>query len=446
MNTHRRTFLKAAGTAVSFPMVIPASALGKDGRPAPSERITIGAIGLGAMGTGDLNNHMNEPVSQVVAVCDVHRKHNRDKREGEGRYGWEPAKAKVEQYYARNQESGKYSGCDAYTDFRELCARKDIDAVIVATPDHWHARITLEALRNGKDVYCEKPVTHLFAEGQAVYKEVAKRKAIFQTGSQQRSDQRFRHCAELVMNGHLGKVTKVEVGLPRGKELPGIPVVETVPEGLDYDFWCGPSKLRPYHFDTHHRNWRWVLDYGGGQLMDWIGHHNDCAHWGLGLDKSGPILVEASGFTFPKEKGLWEAPLDYTVRSQFAEGVEIVISNSNKMGVKYIGEDGWVHVSRGQHDASDRRWLPLKFETGSKKAYLSNHHARNFLECVKSRQETVCPAETAHRSITPGHLGYVSHFLGRPLKWDPVKEEVIGDSEADRMLKAVDYREPWKLG
>jgi predicted dehydrogenase len=448
MKLRRRTLLKAATPPIAFPTIIPASALGRNGRPAPGERITFASIGLGAMGMGDMRNHIREPITQFVAVCDVQSAHNRAKPlNNNPTLGREPAKRLIEAHYAKEKASGKYKGCDSYTDFRELCARKDIDAIIVATPDHWHALATLEALRNGKDVYCEKPVTHLFSEGQAVYREVAKRKAIFQTGSQQRSDQRFRHCAELVLNGHLGRISKVEVGLPTGHiSPPDVGPRQEIPKGLNYDFWCGPSPVHPYRLNRHHQNWRWHLHYGGGQLMDWIGHHNDCAHWGMDLDRTGPVKVEASGFEYPEKRDLWNAPAHYTVRSEYAGGFEIIISSRNRMGVKYIGEDGWVHVTRGRHQASKPEWLPLKFDTGLKKAYKSTSHARNFIESIQSRKPAICPAETAHRSITPGHLGYVSQSLGRALKWDPKKEKVIGDQEADKLLKTVDYRKPWKLG
>ena len=447
MKTSRRSLLKVASATIAVPTIIPASALGKDGRSAPSNRITVGAVGLGGMGMGDLKSHLHQHDTQVLALCDVHKAHNRSRRnQSKPTMGWEPAKALVEGHYAKSKSSGKYKGCEAYTDFRELCNRKDLDVVIVATPDHWHALITLEALRNGKDVYCEKPVTHLFAEGQAVYKEVEKQKAIFQTGSQQRSDQRFRHCAELALNGHLGKIRKVEVGLPFGrKNPPALGPEEKIPDGLDYDLWCGPSPVHPYRFDRHHQNWRWHMHYGGGQLMDWIGHHNDCAHWGMDLDKSGPVKVEASDFEYEKDTSLWNAPVHFTVRSEYAEGFEIVISSRNRMGVKYIGEDGWVYVTRGKHETSNREWLPIKFDVGPKRAYKSTNHTRNFLDCVKSRKPAICPAETAHRSTTPGHLGYVSHTLGRSIKWDHQKEEVLCDPEAEKLLKTVEYRKPWKL-
>jgi predicted dehydrogenase len=286
----------------------------------------------------------------------------------------------------------------------------------------------------------------LFGEGQKLYQEVAKHKRIFQTGSQQRSDTRFRIAVEIVMNGLIGKIKHVEVGLPTGKGTNEEgKVAQEIPDYLDYETWVGPSRMLPYHKDRLHWNWRWCLDYGGGQLMDWIGHHNDIAHWGLGLDKSGPVKVEARNFRYP-EKGMYDQPIDYEVFSTYAGGYTVSISNKNTMGAKWIGEDGWVYVNRGKIDASNKEWIREVTDRGPKKAYQSRDHRKNFIEGVLTRKECICPAETAHRSITPGHLGYVSDALGRALKWDPAKEEVIGDAEADKMLKTVNYRGSWKLG
>jgi predicted dehydrogenase len=378
---------------------------------------------------------MGQAGVQVLGVCDPDKAH-RDR-----------AKDHVEKQYAKDKESGAYKGCDAYADFRELCARKDIDTIIVGTPDHWHALATVEALRNGKDVYCEKPITHLFAEGQVVYKTAAEHKRIFQVGSQQRSDMKFRIAAEAVMNGLIGKVTHVEVGLPTGKghDSDEGKVAQPIPENLDYDLWCGPSRMLPFSPNRLHWNWRWCLDYGGGQLMDWIGHHNDIAHWGLQMDKSGPIKVEAKTFDFPK-KGLWDAPINYEVVSEYAGGYTVSMSNRHKMGCKWIGEDGWVWVTRGKFEASTMDWLREKTDRGPTKAYVSRSHHGNFIDSVKSREPCICPAETGHRSATPGHIGYVSQKLGRALKWDPAKEEIVGDAEADKLLKTLDYRGEWKLG
>ena len=428
----RRHFLRNSA-AVAAPLILPSSVLGQGGKVAPGSRIGLGVIGVGGMGKGDMFGLMNSKEIQTLAVCDPDKNH-RDK-----------AKAEVEKRYGKDKASGAYKGCEAYGDFRELCARKDIDAVVVGTPDHWHALAALEAIRNGKDVYCEKPVTHLFGEGQVLYREAAKHKAIFQTGSQQRSNTRFRIAAEAVQNGLLGKLKHVEVGLPTGKATKEDgKVAQDLPAGLDYDMWCGPSRLLPYHKDRLHWNWRWCLDYGGGQLMDWIGHHNDIAHWGLGLDRSGPIKVEAKNFSYP-DKGMYDNPINYEVLSTYADGYTVSISNKHRMGTKWIGENGWIYVDRGKIDASNKEWIRESTDRGPIKAYKSNDHRKNFVEGILTRKECICPAETAHRSITPGHLGYVSDALGRALKWDPAKEVVVGDPEADKLLKAVNYRGEWKL-
>ncbi|MGB0291974.1 MAG: Gfo/Idh/MocA family protein [Luteolibacter sp.] len=430
---NRRQFLKRS-TAFSVPLIIPASVLGKDGAVAPSERIGVGLIGCGGQGNGVFSSMLGIKEVQGIAVCDPDEKR------------MEKAKGQLEHRYAKQMAAGTYKGCATFGDFRELCARQDIDAVVVGTPDHWHALNSLEAIKAGKDVYCEKPVTHLFGEGQALYKAVAKHKAIFQTGSQQRSDTRFRIAAEIVLNGLIGKIKHLEVGLPKGKGTNEEgKVAQDIPEHLDYDMWCGPSRLLPYHKGRLHWNWRWCLDYGGGQLMDWIGHHNDIAHWGLGLDKSGPTQVEARGFHYA-EKGMYDQPIDYEVFCTYAGGYTSSISNKHRMGTKWIGENGWVYVTRGRIEASNKEWIRESFDRGPIKAYKSRDHRQNFIEGVKTRNECICPAETAHRSITPGHLGYVSDALKRPLKWDPANEVVVGDAEADKLLKAVDFRGSWKLG
>ncbi len=446
-STHsRRRFIRSAASAVAAPMILPSGVLGAS-RTAPGDRITLGIIGLGEMGTGHLKAFLQNEAVQVVALCDVHNKHYRDRKPGErDPLGLDPARQLVEDHYASALGKGSYAGCDAYTDFRKLCARDDIDAIIVATPDHWHALCVLEALRNGKDVYCEKPVTHLFAEGQAIYREVEKQGAVFQTGSQQRSSIRFRVAVEIVLNGLIGKVHSVEVGLPTGFSQPRTEGFEPAPPppGLDYELWCGPSEKLPYIFARHHRNWRCHSACGGGQIMDFIGHHNDIAHWGLGVDASGPEEVEAIGWTFP-ETTIYNMPVDYEIRSRYAGGVHVSISNRHPMGTKWIGEDGWVYVDRGKIEASHQEWIQESFDRGPIKPYLSLNHHTNFLECIRSRKPCIAPAETGHRSVTPGHLGFISQAVGRPLKWDANTETVIGDSEAGALLKTVHYRDPWKF-
>ncbi|MBI1371220.1 MAG: gfo/Idh/MocA family oxidoreductase [Phycisphaera sp.] len=442
----RRALLGAAATASVAPLFIPASALGKAGRPAPSERITLASIGVGAMGRGNTMSFLNNADCQVVAVCDVDRAHARDVRDGKATYGREPVRAEIDAHYAQDKADGRYKGCDVYADFREVIARDDIDAILVATPDHWHALITIAALDAGKDVYCQKPLTHTFAEGREVVAAAKRNDAIFQTGSQQRSTFNFRWAVELVLNGHIGAVRRVEVGLPTGHGEPPHAEEQDVPDRLDYDMWCGPSKKLPYMFERLHRNWRWRLDYGGGQLMDWIGHHNDIAHWGLGMDKSGPVEVKAVGFEYPLDTSVWNAAYNYEVKCRYASGVTSSISNKNRQGCKWIGDDGWVFVDRGKYEASNPEWTKNRFDRGPIKAYESKEHHRNFLDGVKTRTACICPAETGHRSVTPGHLGLLSAALdGRTLKWDPKDEQIVGDDAANKMLQNTPMREPWKL-
>lgn len=396
-------------------------------------------VGIGQQGIGVMEAFLKHADVQGVAVCDVHDKHHRDRSWGEGRIlGREVGKSIVDEKYD-NQD------CAAYSDFRELIARSDIDAVQVATPDHWHALITLAALRSGKDVYCEKPVTHVFAEGRAVVEAVAKHQSIFQVGSQQRSDPKFRRAVEVVRNGHLGNVRRVEVGLlPSHSKPQGDPGVVELPAGLDYEMWCGPGPVLPYMRARHHRSWRYHTAFGGGTLMDWIGHHNDIAHWGLDLERGGPLRVEAMNWTWP-ETEIYDTPVDYDVVSDYEGDVQIRISSRYEMGVKWIGTNGWLSVSRKKQDASTPAWLEENFDAGDWKAYRSPGHQRNFVDSVKSRRETVAPAEIGHRSITPGHLGWMSAKLGRPVKWDPATETIPDDQGAQAELEKLNYRAPWSL-
>ena len=439
---YRRSFLARSTAALAASSLAARRSIVK--ASAPNEKVSVGVVGLGSRGYNLIDEFLGQDDCQIVAVCDVDSHHHRDRPWGTGpAFGRIPATKKIETAYAKKLGKGNFKGLKSYSDFRELVARDDIDVVVVATPDHWHAHCTLAALNAGKDVYCEKPVTHLFREGQLVYQEVAKQNAVFQTGSQQRSDAKFRRAVELTRNGVLGKITHLEVGLPPGYEKPmGDDKVIKTPKQLDYDFWCGPSEVLPYMRARHHRWWRGHRAYGGGVLMDWIGHHNDIGHWAIDMDESGPTSVEAIGWTFPKTD-VYNSPHHYTIRSEFADGIVSTISTKNKGGLKIVGTDGWVWVTRGKMEASDARWIQNDFDPGSKKVYKSGHHVRNFLDCVRTRGACIAPAETAHRSITPGHLGYVSNELGRKLNWDAENEVVIDDEQANELLATLNYREPW---
>lgn len=442
---NRRRFLKTSALFAA-PWIVPASALGRDGATAASERIQLGVIGLGSRGFNLLDQFLALSDCRITAVCDVDERHHRELPAGKGKaFGRIPGREQVVRAYANAKSASPEAGIVATADFREICDQESIDAVVVATPDHWHAPISLAGLRAGKDVYCEKPVTHLFAEGQTLCREVADRKAVFQTGSQQRSEWVFRRAVELVRNGLLGTVTSVEVGLPAGYDKPqGSTGVSEPPASCDYDLWCGPSPLLPYMPARHHRWWRGSRAFGGGVLMDWIGHHNDIAHWAIDAERSGPVRVEAVGWTFP-DTDVYDTPHQYEIRCEYPGGIRSTISTKNRQGLKLIGDAGWVFVNRGKLEASDTRWIEKDFTPGPAKVYASDDHAANFLECMRSRNACIAPPELSHRSITPGHLGYVSHALGRALGWDAASETCVNDDEANRLLTAVNYRAPWSF-
>lgn len=427
----RRSFLKSS-TVIAAPWIVPASVFGRDGK-APSERIRVGMIGLGSRGFNLLDGFSSQKDVQIAVVCDVHDLHYRDRPWGTGKqYGVKAAAAQLEK---QGREAPSQTA-----NYLEVCQRDDLDAVVVATPDHWHAHCTIAAIKAGKDVYCEKPVTHLFHEGQQVCRTVAEHQAVFQTGSQQRSDREFQQAVNLVRNGVLGAIKSIEVGLPPGYPEPQDSTeVQAIPNGLDYNLWCGPSPMLPYMRARHHRWWRGHRAYGGGVLMDWIGHHNDIAHWSMDLDRSGPVRVSAVDWTFP-ETDVYNTPFQYSIRSELPGGTVSTISSQNRLGTKWIGEDGWVFVTRGKIEASDKRWLDKDFKPGAVDVRSSVSHVRDFLDCMRTRKTCIAPAETTHRSITPGHLGYVSWQLQRPLNWDAENEVVRDDAEANTLLQKHDYR------
>ena len=420
----RRGFLIGAAGLALLP-IIPASALGKGGRPSPSNRIVMGCIGVGGQGNSNLDAFLNEADVQVVAVCDVDKNHLRSTQD------------KVNNRYGTK-------GCAAYTDFRELLARKDLDALSLGTPDHWHVVPAVMALNAGLDVYGEKPISHCLMEGRAMADAQKRNGRIWQTGSWQRSLDHFRHAAELVRNGRIGKVVKVEVGLPTGSGTGPVQFKDPPPE-LDYNFWVGPSRFLPYCDLRTHWNWRWQLDYGGGQLMDWIGHHADIGNWGMGWDSAGPVSVEGKG-EYPGE-GIWDAATRYSFFATYSDGTVMHLANDQGQGVregtKWIGDDGrWIWVSRGGIEASDPKILRERIGPDEIPFYHSPGHQREFLDSVKSRRPTLAPAETAHRAASIGHLGQISMLLGRRIHWNPNTEQIADDPTATAML-STPMRAPW---
>ncbi|HXJ58180.1 MAG TPA: Gfo/Idh/MocA family oxidoreductase [Verrucomicrobiae bacterium] len=430
----RRHFLAATSAAVFAPTFIPASALGKDGHTAASERITVGIVGWGMMGPGNTSGLMKESDCRVVAACDL------DQR---------PLAKAVDTI---NQNYGN-KDCKAYHDYREMMARDDLDAIMLAVPDHWHALTATEAARRKKDIYGEKPLARTIAEQQAIVKAVKKHNRIWQTGSWQRSQEHFHKAAEIVRNGLIGQIIEVQVGLPAGhvdfKKTADKMEVSQPPPELDYDRWIGPSQMMPYIEGRVHMNWRWNYNTGGGQLLDWIGHHGDIAHWGLGFDNTGPLEVEGQG-EFPPKDAVWNTATKYRISLKYPGDIMMTIAGGHsdiRSGTKWIGKEGWVWVDRGGFDSSNASWKDMKSLPESErkvKLIASRNHYRNFLDSVKSRKPTITPAEVAHHSALPGHLGLISMLVGRKIKWDAKKETIVGDPEASKLLTR-DYRAPWKL-
>jgi predicted dehydrogenase len=430
----RRQFIATTAAAIAMPTIIPGCAIGRGGKAAPSNRIVMGIVGWGMMGPGNTRGLLAHKDCQIVAACDL------DKG---------PLQAAVDtvnKHYA-NQD------CKAYHDYREMFARKDIDAVMIAIPDHWHALAATEAAKQKKDIYGEKPLARTIVEQQAIVRAVQKNKRIWQTGSWQRSQANFHKAAEIVRNGYIGKIKHVEVGLPSGhndfKGTKSKMAVTPPPANLDYEMWIGPSQMQPYIEARVHMNWRWNYNTGGGQLLDWIGHHCDIAHWGLGFDNSGPLEVSGQG-EFPPADAVWNTATKYRCELKYPDGITMTIAGGHKeirSGTKWIGTDGWVWVDRGGFASSDSKFEEMRDlpeDLRKVKLIKSRDHYRNFLDSVKSRQPTITPVETAHHSAIPGHLGLIAMMTGRTIKWDAKSETIIGDADASKLLSRP-YRAPWKL-
>lgn len=424
---NRRQFLKkgtlAVAGAFAAPQIIPGSALGKNGTVAPSNRIVMAAIGLGAQGRDDLRGFLAKDEVRMIAICDIDRSHA------------------VRGKTLVDQRNGN-TDCKIYKDFRELFAREKLDAVMTALPDHWHAIPAIAAAKAGVDVHGQKPLTRTIAEGRALSDAVKKYNVIWQTGSQQRSDHLFRHACELVRNGRIGKISHVEVGIGGGKVFTEASPIQPVPKSLDWDFWLGPAPWVPYR-GVCHLSWRFIKDYGCGGLTDWGAHHIDIAHWGLGLEYTGPVEIEGIG-TYPRE-GLFDVVLNHDFTCTYANGIKMRVSNQGlRSGATWYGEHGWIHVSRGGYHASSPDILKEVIGPDEIHLYKSNDHKQNFLDCVKSRQQTIAPVEVGHRSISVALLGEIAMLTGRKLKWDPENERFLNDPAANRLL-ARPLRGTWNV-
>ena len=438
----RRAFLRgaaAAAGAATFPAIIPASARGAEGAVAPSERIAMAVIGLGGQGTRDMQDFLRFRDVQIVALCDVD--------EGSTRYenGWlrglAPAQQMAREFYAEQKWAGSYGEPEGFTDFREVLARDDIDAVSIGAPDHWHALIAIAAAEAGKDIYCQKPLARTIPEGRAMVEAVRKHKRIFQCGSQRRSDWACRKTCEQVRNGHIGKLQRVEVQLPGGQHNPGYTMGEEpmpVPPGFHYDTWLGPAPEAPYTHKRCHFTFRWNLDYSGGQVTDWGAHFIDMAHWDMDTELTGPVEVRGKG-EWPDPKTLWNTATAFHFTCTYANGVVLDVQSGGHQ-VCFIGDEGRVNLG-GKVERTDGKAFD-----GEKtvKLYRCAHQHHNFVKCVQSREPTSTPVDVAHHSIAPAHLGNIAMLTGRTLKWDPEREQILEDAEANALLNRT-YRAPWAL-
>jgi len=449
----RRRLLKRAAALAAAPQVVSASALGRasprrsrDGAVAPSDRITLGFIGVGMMGQGHVRCCLHYPDAQIAAVCDVDR------------WRREHAKAAVEAAYARQRPGGTYRGCGAYSDLRDLLARDDIDAVLIATGDRWHALATVLAAKAGKDVYCEKPISLTIRGARAMVRTVRRYGRVFQSGLQQRSTAEFRAACRLVRSGAIGKVRVVYVAFPGTSGDVGLPP-EPVPEGLDWDLWLGPAPWRPYNrrFHSYGRPprvvpWDFCRDFGGGNLTSNAVHAFDVVQWGLGMDDSGPVEITPPGagrvpvLTYRYAGGvlLQVVPWRLDRRQVFVPKGWDESTRLCNFGALFVGAEGWIHVGRdGYLKCFPARILERTRVLRSAGHPVNDHH-QNWLDCIRTRRRPVCDVSIGCQSTIVSHLGCIAHWTGRSLKWDPAREVFGGDDEANRW-RGRPMRAPWRL-
>ncbi len=418
----RRRFAKTAAAAIALPYFIPSRVLGAD---APSKKITVGFIGTGDHGTNhNLKRYLQLNDARVLMVCDVDA--HRMRR----------AKELVDTKYENTD-------CTMSKDFRDVLARKDIDAVMISTPDHWHTLISVMAARAGKDVQCEKP-TLTIDEGKFLVQTMRKHKTVFQTSTEDRSVPVYHRMAELVRNGRVGKLQRIEVILPKQPTIAGDPTPQPVPETLDWEMWLGPAPFAPYTRDRTHFNFRWIEDYSGGIICDWGTHLFDTAQWANNTERSGPVEVEGTGTYW--NGGLYNTVKDYDVTYRYANGVVMTCKPGNP-SIKFIGTDGWVGNTgwRGKLEASSPEIANSKISENEIHLYTNlegEHH--DFLKCVKSRKDPYFPVDIGHRISTVCHLGNLAIKLGRKLKWDPGAERFVNDDGANALLSRP-MRAPWRL-
>ena len=387
----------------------------------PNDQIVMAAIGVGGQGTGIMKAAKKKAGVKFVAVCDLDAGH---------------AKKAA-------KEIGK--DCHEYKDFRELLSKEDLNAVTIGTVDHWHALTSIAAMKAGCDVYCEKPLSLTIEEGKAMVKAARKYDRIFQTGSQQRSDSRYRLACELVRNGRIGRVHTVEARIG-DNPLGGPFKTSPVPEGLDWDFWKGPTADVPYVTERCHYEFRWWYEYSGGKLTDWGAHHNDIAQWGLGKDETGPINVTATGVDPSHEPNSYNCHPHFAVTYTYADGTHLITSSDGENGNRFIGDKGWIFVNRERIEASDPKLIKEPLSEGAARLYVSNDHMGNFMDGIRTRKRTICDVAIGYRSVTVCHLGSIALRLGIPLDWDPEAEKFVGPrADKGNAMISREMRSPWRL-
>lgn len=418
----RRHFFK-----ITLPLILPAAVVGRAGAVSPNGKVRLACVGLGGQGMSNLRAFLADERVQVVAVCDVDSQH------------LEKAAALA-----------KLNKADNYRDFREVLARSDVDAVMNATPDHWHSNVAIAAANAGKDLYSEKPLGASIAEGRAICKAVEANQRVLQCGTWRRSGLKVRMACERVVNGYIGELQTIEIGVPgafavRGG-FTGMEGPEPIPDHFDYAMWLGPAAERPYTAARCHFNFRWIEEYAPGYITDWGAHFLDVAQWGAGMDETTPVEVAAERVV-RRSSGLYDAAEQFRIDYHYANGVRVVMESTDdksRWGTRFVGSEGWIFTESEVLKASDDTILRTRLKSSDKTLFESKHHHRNFIDAVLDRSQTAAPAEIAQRAATTCQLGAISAALGRALKFDPASERFVGDEEANTLL-IKPMRDEWKL-
>jgi predicted dehydrogenase len=448
MNPRRRkTGLTSAVSPYAAPLIVPSERFAA----APSDRVNVGIVGAGSQGFNLLRRFLAQADAQVIAVCDVNRASYgyADETKFLGR---EPAQQLVTEYYGRQTKSGTFAGCSTSSDFRELVGRKDIDAVAIATPDHWHGVMTIVAARAGKDIYCETPLSLTIWQGQQMVEAVRQHKRILQVGSQERSNPVTRFACALVRNGRIGELKTVTTSVGyNDKTGPGPGwKPQPVPEGFDYEMWLGPAPEASYHPDRCLGSWRFIYDYSGGQVTSCGSHSNDIAHWAMRTDDTGPVEIECRSAKFLPEGSLFDAATETSYRCRYASGVELICqTDRSSVGARFEGSEGTVQVGYGGLYTKPESLKKSTIRANEIQLYHSDDHVRNFLDCVRARREPAAPVDVGHRSACVCHLGTIAVRLWKEgkrkvLRWDSQNERFSNDAAANALLTRP-MRAPWSI-